>query len=277
MNVVSLGGGTNSAAMIVGMIKRKIPIDLIIFSDTGGEKPHTYRFLEAFDDWLEENYCPRIVTVKKIYKGELYTLEQYLLDRWKFPGVIYGVGQCAMDFKIEPFLKYCNKNIQCITVWKRGEKVNRYVGFDAGEQRRVDKNKEKFDTDKKYNIHFPLIEWGWGRKECIAVIKAAGLPQPGKSSCFYCPNSKKDEIRSLWNHYPDLFARAVAMEHNAKKTKKNGSKSSIIGLGREWTWEAYHDEYMKYAIKDSDIITFPGFDEHISGCCCGMPCGCNDG
>lgn len=38
MNVVSFGGGTNSTAMIIGMYLRKIPIDLILFADTGGDQ-----------------------------------------------------------------------------------------------------------------------------------------------------------------------------------------------------------------------------------------------
>ena len=42
MNIVSFGGGTNSTAMIIGMHQNKIPIDLILFADTGGEQPHTY-------------------------------------------------------------------------------------------------------------------------------------------------------------------------------------------------------------------------------------------
>lgn len=40
MNIVSFGGGTNSTAMIIGMYLHKIPIDLILFADTGGEQPH---------------------------------------------------------------------------------------------------------------------------------------------------------------------------------------------------------------------------------------------
>ena len=53
MNVVSFGGGTNSTAMIIGMYLHKIPIDLILFADTGGEQPHTYEFIETFNGWLE--------------------------------------------------------------------------------------------------------------------------------------------------------------------------------------------------------------------------------
>ena len=46
MNIVSFGGGTNSAALLIGLYKHKIPIDLITFADTGAEHPHTYQFIE---------------------------------------------------------------------------------------------------------------------------------------------------------------------------------------------------------------------------------------
>lgn len=53
MNIVSFGGGTNSAALIVGLQKNNIPVDLITFADTGAEHPHTYRFIEQMNEWLE--------------------------------------------------------------------------------------------------------------------------------------------------------------------------------------------------------------------------------
>lgn len=37
MNIVSFGGGTNSAALLIGLYKHKIPIDLITFADTGAD------------------------------------------------------------------------------------------------------------------------------------------------------------------------------------------------------------------------------------------------
>lgn len=63
MNLVSFGGGTNSTAMIIGMYLRKIPIDLIIFADTGAEQPHTYKFIEQFNAWLINHGLPEITTV----------------------------------------------------------------------------------------------------------------------------------------------------------------------------------------------------------------------
>ena len=59
MNVVSFGGGTNSTAMIIGMYLHKIPIDLILFADTGGEQPHTYEFMGTFNEWLVKHGIPK--------------------------------------------------------------------------------------------------------------------------------------------------------------------------------------------------------------------------
>ena len=64
MNVVSFGGGTNSTAMIIGMYLHKIPIDLILFADTGGEQPHTYEFIETFNGWMEKHGLPQITSVQ---------------------------------------------------------------------------------------------------------------------------------------------------------------------------------------------------------------------
>jgi 3'-phosphoadenosine 5'-phosphosulfate sulfotransferase (PAPS reductase)/FAD synthetase len=52
MNVVGYGGGTNSTAMLIGMYHRNIPVDLILFSDTGCEQRHTYAYLPVMEQWL---------------------------------------------------------------------------------------------------------------------------------------------------------------------------------------------------------------------------------
>ena len=35
MNIVSYGGGANSTALLVGLHQHRIPVDLILFADTG--------------------------------------------------------------------------------------------------------------------------------------------------------------------------------------------------------------------------------------------------
>ena len=49
MNVVAYGGGTNSTAMLIGMCRKKIPVDLILFADPGCEQPYTYDYLPIYE------------------------------------------------------------------------------------------------------------------------------------------------------------------------------------------------------------------------------------
>lgn len=51
--IFNYGMGVDSTAMIVGMHARGERPDLILFADTGGEKPETYAYLPHINAWLE--------------------------------------------------------------------------------------------------------------------------------------------------------------------------------------------------------------------------------
>lgn len=126
--------------------------------------------------------------------------------------------------------------------WGLGQrkKVVKFIGYDAGEHYRSDKVLLRDLADPKYSKWYPLMEWGWDREACIRAIEAAGLPQPGKSSCFFCPSMRAEEIIDLREHYPDLFRRALALEDNARANLK-----TVQGLGRNYSWrERFGKEFI---------------------------------
>jgi hypothetical protein len=247
MIVVSYGGGTNSTAMLVGMYEKGINPDLILFADTGGEKPHTYEHIKKMQIWLGKIGFPLI----HIVKAKNTTLEQDCLKRKALPSIAYGgFKTCSQRFKVQPQEVWMNSYDPANKIWNSGKKVTKAIGFDADEPQRA-----KTYKDKKYSQWYPLLDWDWGRDECMEAIKRAGLPQPGKSSCFFCPNSKTSEIKELNAQYPELMLRAIDMENNAELT-------TIKGLGRGWKWGNL--------IKTDDMFDFPDrFSE--------MPCNCYDG
>lgn len=234
MNIVSFGGGTNSAALLIGLYKHHIPVDLITFADTGAEQPHTYEFIAVMNKWLAERGMPEITVVQNVDRnGDRLSLETECLRSHTLPSIAYGYKRCSHKHKIGPQEKFCNHYPPCREVWQRGEKVNRYIGYDAGEIKRYEHSRKYNETDKKYSNHYPLIEnWHWSRNDCVREIEAAGLPQPGKSSCFFCPSMKRQEILTLKERYPDLFQRAVALEENAMPYL-----TSVKGLGRSYSWK----------------------------------------
>lgn len=273
MNIVSFGGGTNSAAMIIGMYQAGIPVDLITFADTGAEQPHTYNFNAEFGKWLKENGLPEITVVWCCTKdGERLTLEDECLKSHTLPSIAYGFKKCSLKHKVGPQEKYCNNYKPCKDAWKNGEKVNKFIGYDAGESRRVEHSAPRDAADTKYSTHYPLYDWGWTREKCKEVIVSVGLTAPGKSSCFFCPSMKKKEIQELWENNEGLFKRAVDIEENAKETLV-----TVKGLGRNWSWGDYKIAFEKTAIAKQNQFVFEGFEELTGGCICGAPCGCYDG
>lgn len=100
MNIVSFGGGTNSAALLIGLYKHKIPIDLITFADTGAEHPHTYQFIEIINQWLAEHGMPQITVVQYVDRyGNRLSLETECLRSHTLPSIAYGHKRCSQKHK----------------------------------------------------------------------------------------------------------------------------------------------------------------------------------
>jgi hypothetical protein len=250
LTLASYGGGTNSTALLVELANRGERPDLILFADTGGERPETYRYLELFSAWLKQRGFPEITVVRKVRRDQtVQTLEENCLEKKMLPSLAYGFKSCSQKFKVQPQDKFVNNWPPAAAAWKRGEQITKLIGYDAGEERRA-----KNYSDEKYLFRYPLIEWGWYREECVAAIGAAGLPLPGKSACFFCPASRKPEILALRDQHPALLQRALRLEANAELT-------SIKGLGRRFNWGEF--------IRGESPCSIDATDD--------VPCGCYDG
>lgn len=247
---VAYGGGTNSTALLVGLHEKGIRPDLILFADTGGEKPNTYQHISVVNNWCHAVGFPPIVTVQSQNRaGGYYTLEQKCLDNKMLPSIAYGYKACSEKHKRRPQDRYVNNWEPARLAWGRGLKVVKLIGYDADESRRA-----QIHDDSRFTYRYPLIEWDWSRAECVEAIARAGLPQPGKSACFFCPSSKKAEVIALAQDHPDLFARAVALE-------KNADLHTLKGLGRRYAWH--------------ELVQAPSQDISESGI--DIDCGCYDG
>ena len=86
--MVSYGGGANSTALLIGLHQHRIPVDLILFADTGAEHPHTYAYLEVMDRWLKDHGMPPITRVYKTTRdGKRLTLEDECLQSCSLPSI----------------------------------------------------------------------------------------------------------------------------------------------------------------------------------------------
>ena len=143
---------------MIGLYKNKIPVDLITFADTGAEHPHTYQFIRQMDKWLSEHGMPQITIVQKVDRsGNRLSLETECLRSHTLPAIAYGYKRCSQKHKIAPQEKFCNHYAPCREAWQRGEKINRFIGYDAGEMKRYEHSRKHNEADKKYHNCYPLI------------------------------------------------------------------------------------------------------------------------
>lgn len=226
--VVSFGGGVNSSAMLIGMVERNLRPDAILFSDTGGEKPETYRHVEEMQAWCANNNMPEMQIVS-YHQSRHGTLENECLNNETLPSKAFGFGGCSQKWKRYPMDNWVKQWPPALLAWDRGDKVARLIGIHAGETRRG-----KIPDCKRFTYRYPLREWGWHQADCERAIERAGLQVPVKSACFYCPSMRKAEVLQLAEQHPDLFERAVEIERNAIEA---GNLETVKGLGRHWTWE----------------------------------------
>lgn len=224
---VACGLGVDSVAVLVEFVNRGIRPDLILFADTGGEKPETYAYLDVLNAFLSRHGFPMCQVVKyQPVRAPYDTLEGNCLANDTLPSLAFGRKACSDKFKVRPQHKFMQQWEPARQIWAAGGKVRKVIGYDAGPK---DARRSEIADDTRYTYEYPLREWGWDRARCLAEIIKAGLPVPMKSACFFCPANKPVEVIWLAHHHPDLFRRAIEMEDNART---NDGLKVIEGLWR---------------------------------------------
>jgi hypothetical protein len=284
--VVSYGGGVDSTAMLVGFKQRGIRPDMIVFADVGGEHPETYAALTAVDAWLRSVGFPRITRVKYYSPTTRYqTLEGNCLQNDGLPSLAYGGHSCSLKWKIEAIDDF----VWGVRGWEpafealaEGHKVTRCIGYDYGcaDSKRfakMDKKAAKLEADGKWSPWqnwYPLRDWEWGREECEAAImseaylghllwEGMGRCVPFKSSCFFCPAMKVEEVEQMARLHPELALRAAVMEYRAETGKHGLETCNGLGLGkgpkhtwdtksRNWSW---HRHLVSVGLLPEDWLT----------------------
>ena len=263
IQIVSYGGGTNSTAMLIGLHERGERPDYITFADTGSEQEYTYRHMTAVNAWCESVGFPLITVVKPtqpqmVADGSLLAESERL---GRMPSKAYGNGSCSMKWKVEPQNRWNRRLAESLGIEQ--SQIVRLIGYDADERQRYDRAMALADKQPTKQ-RFPLIEWDWGRDECVEAISRAGLQQPGKSSCVMCPSMKKHEILTLRNNYPVMFARVLEMERRAMAGEGQAPQSRG-GLGRTFSWR----DFIATADAQTGLFSDAGVQE--------VDCGCYDG
>ncbi|MHB9859071.1 phosphoadenosine phosphosulfate reductase [Streptomyces sp. YIM S03343] len=114
-----------------------------------------------------------------------------------------GRRSCTADFKIKVVGRWLRK---C-----GATKVNPAivgVGISLDEIHRANRRR----SEEHEVIEYPLLDLGLRRDDCLAIIRDADLPEPPKSSCFFCPFRTAAAWKEQRLNDPELFERAAQLE-----------------------------------------------------------------
>lgn len=257
--VICYGAGVDSTALLVELVRRNVRPDLILFADTGAEKPETYAFLPLFTEYLVAHGFPAVTTVR--LTGQKWrNLEHQCLDTRQLPSLAFGGHSCSVKWKILPQHYYCRNWEPALRAWSGGQRLIKAVGYDASaaDQRRSCRT---FVTAANrtdylyYRFWYPLQEWNLTREDCISIIRYTGIEPPPKSSCHFCPAMKRHEVVQISRANPDLFSRALAIEDTFRQgphyrppdTGADGKlRRGTEGLGRNWSWRSFYESGFEY-------------------------------
>lgn len=200
--ILSFGGGVNSVALYFTLKKHDMPIDEIIFADTGTELPETYEVVEKFKKIA---VIDRVVfsTVKSDLSDNLYS---YYWDKKCVPSRMRR--DCTAKFKIRAMRKYLRNK------YGKEETFTQYIGIALEEFHRMKNSDVKYCT-----LVYPLVDKKIDREECKRINQENGFAETTKSGCYVCPFTRKQGWIDLLKNHPGLFDKTIALQHNCPNPK----------------------------------------------------------
>lgn len=185
----------------------------IIFMDTRNEDESTYCFFRACEKWYGVNIGvlsnPKYESIQEVW--------------YKYLSLNVANGAiCSSELKRDLRRKYENNNMFSYQVF----------GFDIDEVRRV---KGMVANNGKTNPIFPLLLFGYSKKDCIDILIQNGIDPPrtyelgfNNNNCFKtgCIQGGIGYWQKMQREFPEKFLAMAKVEHEL--TNKKGVPVTML-------------------------------------------------
>lgn len=223
------------------MIERGMPIDTVLFADTGMEFPEMYEHLAKVDEYLYRERGLHITTLRHP-KGFEYLMFDKPVKRSEKWNHIYpnGYGWSSMR------TRWCTGELKIHLINKEVKRIKgeyhalHYVGIAADEAQRCKKER------------YPLVEWGITEAQALQICYNHGFDFGGlyeiyhRASCWCCPLQRIDELRKLRCHHPELWERLLDMDKRARVQFASGPWGQFK---QNWSVERLEQ---RFALEDAE-------------------------
>jgi len=271
LRIISYGGGVQSTALLVLAGTGKLddllggPVTHAIFSNVGddSETPDSIDYVRnVATPWAADRNIT-VVEVRRAYAdGRPYaSLMQNAINdpKGNSPLPVFaetpsapGMRACTSKWKIGPVTRWLKENGATPE-----NRATICIGISVDEIERAGRGR----NDPMEIRKFPLLDLGLNRGDCQTIIADAGLPVPGKSSCFFCPFHSRRGWGEMRRDNPDQFEASANMESTVNEHR--------LAAGRRPVYLTQAGKPLREAIVEmqSPLFDVDGPDGCSSGTC----------
>lgn len=209
--IVNLSGGKDSTALLLMLLERGAQVDYIVFADTGKDFPQMHVHLRKLAEYIKANYpaAPEITTLKAD-KSFDYFMFEHKRTRGKHIGDC-GYGWASMR------VRWCTSMLKGRVIDNFIKSLDddyiQYIGIAVDEPKRLHHGNA--------HMRYPLADWGITEAAALQYCYERGFDWGGlykhfdRVSCWCCPLKNLRELKTLWKHYPELWAELREMDERS--------------------------------------------------------------
>ena len=221
--IASVSFGKDSVAMLLTIFDHRLPLDEVVFYDTGMEFDAIYK---VRDKMVNEYLLPRGIKYTELKPDVPFEYKMFEKEvngrNGKHFGYSWCGGRCRWGTteKLKAIDKYCTGSEQ-------------YIGIAFDEQHRV--------KDKLY----PLVILGMTEKDCLALCRKYGFSweEDGidlynvldRVSCWCCANKNLKELRNYRKYLPKYWQKLKEFQTRTDRPFHNGQ--SVFDLDKRFEGE----------------------------------------
>lgn len=255
INVSMLSGGRDSTAMTLMILEKGLPLDYIVFCDTGLEHDLMYEYIDKLDAFFQRKYNMKIVRLKPARPFNTYIKEPKTRgdNQGKTRGTPSVIDMCfwRVEAKREPVIRWMKK--------LGLKEVMQYNGFVYGEHDRV-----KAMPDY---VKAPLYDWKLNEIDVQRFLEENEMENPlykhfSRTGCACCPKNKIDDKFVLFDKFPKVW------EYMKNTERELNEDENRTGIYPRWHIKLFIADMEKMFKKKQKQATFEFPIEEVRDCFC---------
>lgn len=228
--------------MLLLMIEKEMPIDIVLSADTGMEFPEMYEHLAKVDEFLYKNRGIHITTLRHPHGFEWLMFEEP------------KVKPSAIERRMRDNVPLCGNGWPGIRVrWCTGQLkthlITKKVNELKGEYRALHYVGIAYDERSRCKDEaYPLVEWKITEEQALQICYERGFDFGGlyeiyhRASCWCCPFQRIDELRMLRKHHPDLWEKLMELDQRALE---QFGQNPLGQFKKNWTVRKLDERFFK--------------------------------